>query len=73
MISSPIPSSFNVFFIVRIIRRVREARGASSEPNTIKHESTVVPRTVNSTINNKEEQGDNNESTDTTGSGIRLP
>lgn len=46
---------------------------ASSEPNTIKRESTVVPRTVNSTINNKEEQGDNNESTDTTGSGIRLP
>ena len=62
-----------VFGIRWLIRRVREARGASSEPNTIKRESTVVPRTVNSTINNKEEQGDNNESTDTTGSGIRLP
>ncbi|MDU5132491.1 DUF6350 family protein [Bifidobacterium sp.] len=62
-----------VFGIRWLIRRVREARGASSEPNTIKRESTVIPRTVNSTINNKEEQGDNNESTDTTGSGIRLP
>ena len=62
-----------VFGIRWLIRRAREARGASSEPNTIKRESTVVPRTVNSTINNKEEQGDNNESTDTTGSGIRLP
>lgn len=62
-----------VFGIRWLIRRVREARGASSEPNTIKREFTVVPRTVNSTINNKEEQGDNNESTDTTGSGIRLP
>ncbi|WP_137655232.1 cell division protein PerM [Bifidobacterium moukalabense] len=62
-----------VFGIRCVMGRIREARGMSSEPTTVKREFTVVPRTVNSTINNKEEQGDNNESTDTEGSGIRLP
>ena len=57
------------------IKRVREGRSGTSaavlEPNN--REIADAARTVTSTINNKEEQGDNNESTDTSSSGIGLP
>ena len=41
--------------------------------NQIIVRSPMAARTVTSTINNKEDQGDNNESTDTASSGIGLP
>ena len=66
----------SMFFGIRWgIKRVREGRSGTSaavlEPNN--REIADAARTVTSTINNKEEQGDNNESTDTSSSGIGLP
>lgn len=68
--------SVSAFFGIRwAIRRIREGNPAESAgdfDNNIR-EATKTSRTVASTLNNKEEQGDNNEPTDTTSSGIGLP
>ena len=66
----------SMFFGIRwIVKRVRESRSGAStaalEPDN--REVANAARTVTSTINNKEDQGDNNESTDTASSGIGLP
>ena len=66
----------SIFFAVRwMIRRIRErGRGnVVSDSTKTSREETRASRTVASKNNNKEDQGDNNESTDTTGSGISLP
>jgi hypothetical protein len=68
--------SISAFFGIRwVIRRVREGKPAESAGNSDNNirESAKTSRTVASTLNNKEEQGDNNEPTDTTSSGIGLP
>ncbi|HAK72013.1 MAG TPA: hypothetical protein DCO66_05125 [Bifidobacterium sp.] len=65
-----------LYFGTRLaVRRFREGKSGKSVSNSEEdnRESTGVARTVVSSINNKEEQGDNNLSTDTTGSGISLP
>ena len=50
------------------------ASGASTAAlESDNREVANAARTVTSTINNKEDQGDNNESTDTASSGIGLP
>ena len=52
----------------------REQGGASTAAlESDNREVANAARTVTSTINNKEDQGDNNESTDTASSGIGLP
>ena len=66
----------SIFFAVRwMIRRIREqGRGDVVSASTkTSREETRASRTVSSKNNNKEDQGDNNESTDTKGSGVSLP
>lgn len=62
-----------IFGIRWISRRVRTRHDASgSQPSTV-HEDATPTRVATSTPQHKEEQGDNNESSDTTSSGIGLP
>lgn len=63
---------FGIRWAIRRIREGRPAESAGDSDNNIR-ESAKTSRTVASTLNNKEEQGDNNEPTDTTSSGIGLP
>lgn len=66
----------SMFFGIRwIVKRVRESRSGVSTAalESDNREVANAARTVTSTINNKEDQGDNNESTDTASSGIGLP
>ncbi len=66
----------SMFFGIRwIVKRVRESRSGASTAalESDNREVANAARTVTSTINNKEDQGDNNESTDTASSGIGLP
>ncbi len=63
---------FGIRWAIRRIREGKQAESASDSDNNIR-ESAKTLRTVVSTLNNKEEQGDNNEPTDTTSSGIGLP
>ena len=65
----------SIFFAIRWMKRIRERGKRETAPESTEHsrEETRALRTVASNNNNKEDQGDNNESTDTTGSGISLP
>ena len=55
--------------------RIRERGKRETAPESTENsrEETRALRTVASNNNNKEDHGDNNESNDTTGSGISLP
>lgn len=66
----------SIFFAIRwMMKRIRERGKRETAPESTENsrEETRAFRTVASNNNNKEDQGDNNESTDTTGSGISLP
>ena len=66
----------SIFFAIRwMMKRIRERGKRETAPESTENsrEETRALRTVASNNNNKEDHGDNNESNDTTGSGISLP